>query len=166
MKKVLFVCLILFIAGIACKKEDIGGGGLCACSPITGPQLDLVIKNTAGDDLLDPKIAGAYSKDKIQLYRKYANGKVVPVDFTIRPTFLYNTEKFNYQTLHAEAYSALQASADNIMYLNLGGDKIYELKLILTQQKYNLDRLLIDNQDAEKDKSNVAKYVTIFYLTK
>lgn len=165
MKKILLVCVVLFITSVACKKENIGGGGLCACSPITGPELNLVIKNNAGDDLLSDKTVGYYSKDKIQLFRKDENGKVIPIDFAIRPPFSYGDEKFMYNSLFAAANIFLKKDNNNIIYLKLGEGKIYELKLSFNQQKYDVDKLLIDNKEAEKAQGNVVKYVTIFYLT-
>jgi len=163
MKKILFVCMILFIASVACKKEDVGGGGLCACSPMQVPSLNLVIKNSAGADLLSDKTTGYYDKNKIQLTRKDAAGKTIAIDFNIRPPFSYGNEKFNYNYLYIPV-SFLQA-ADNLIYLKLGDGKTYELNIALNEGKYNLNTLMIDNKEAVKDNGNVAKYTTIFYLT-
>jgi hypothetical protein len=59
----------------------------------------------------------------------------------------------------------LQKPADNIIYLKLGEGKLYELNVQLNKGKYAIEKLLIDNKEAEKDKGNVAKYAAIFYLT-
>jgi hypothetical protein len=165
MKKIIIVCVILFIANVGCKKTNIDGGGLCACSPVTAPELNLVIKNTAGDDLLNDKTAGAYSKDKIELFRKDGNGNIVPLNFSIRPPFSYGNEKFNFNLLTVPSISYLQTSDNNIVYLKLGEGKLHELSLQLNQGKYDLEKLLIDNKAAAKDTGNVAKYASIFYLT-
>jgi hypothetical protein len=163
MKKILLVCMVLFIASVACKKEDVGGSGLCACSFIAAPSLNLVIKNSAGGDLLSDKTTGYYDKSKIQLTRKDATGKETAVDFDIRTPFSYGNEKFNYNQLYIPV-GFLQA-ADNTVYLKLGDGKTYELKITLNQQRYELEKVFIDNKEADKDQGNVAKYKTIFYLT-
>jgi hypothetical protein len=163
MKKILFVCMVIFIASVACKKEDVGGGGLCACTVLAAPSLNLVIKNSAGSDLLSDKTTGYYEKSKIQITRKDASGKVSVVDFNIRAPFSYGNEKFNYNYLNIPI-SFLQA-ADNTVYLKLGDGKTYELKITLNEQKYGLEKVLIDNKEVEKDQGNVAKYTTIYYLT-
>lgn len=164
MKKFLFVCAILFIANLGCKKTNIDGGGLCACSPARAPELNLVVKSKTGGDLLDEKIAGAYSKDKIKLYQKSADGKETPVNFSIRPPFSYDNEKFNFNMIFV-SLNFLRNSTNTKFYLKLGDDKLYELSLSLNDGKYDLSKLLIDNKEIEKDKGSVSKYVTIFYLT-
>ena len=163
MKKILFVCMILFIASVACKKEDVGGGGLCACSPIQVPTINLVIKNSSGGDLLSDKTNGYYDKNKIQLTRKDATGKTITVDFNIRTPFSYGNEKFDYHYLSIPV--GFLQTTDNLIYLKLGDSKTYELKIALNQGKYDLNTLLIDNKEAVKENGNVAKYTTIFYLT-
>ncbi|ETZ21826.1 hypothetical protein [Pedobacter sp. V48] len=164
MKKFLFVCAILFIANLGCKKNNLGGGGLCACSPERGPELNLVVKSSTGTDLLDEKITGAYSKDKIKVFQKTADGKETPVVFAVRPPFSYGDEKFNFNTIYV-SLNFLRTSTNDKFYLKLGDDKIYELSLSLNESKYDLSKLLIDNKEIEKDKSNIANYVTVFYLT-
>jgi|GEM_PF-698799 len=166
MKKFILVCAILFIANAGCKKMNVdGGGGLCGCSPArTGPQLNLVIKNAAGDDLLDNKSAGAYTKDKIELFRKDADGKVIPILFAIRPPFSYGDEKFKFNQLTTFEMSHIKSSSNNVIYLKLA-DKTYELTLQTKENPYLLDRVLIDQKEAERDSGTVAKYTVIFYLS-
>ena len=163
MKKILLICMVLFIASVACKKENVGGGGLCACSPVQVPSLNLVVKNSAGTDLLSDKTTGYYDKTKIEVSRKDAAGKTTAVDFAIRPPFAYGSEKFTYNQLYIPV-SFLQTT-DNVIYLKLGNGKAYELKVVLNKEKYALSKLLIDDKEAVKDNGNVAKYTTIFYLT-
>jgi len=163
MKKILLISMVLFVASVACKKENVGGGGLCACSPVQVPSLNLVIKNSAGTDLLSDKTTGYYNKSKIEVNRRDAAGKVTAVDFAIRPPFAYGNEKFMYNQLYIPV-SFLQTT-DNLIYLKLGNGKTYKLKIVLNQDKYTLNKLLIDDQEAVKDNGNVAKYATVFYLT-
>jgi hypothetical protein len=165
MKKTIIVCAILFIANVGCKKTNVDGGRLCACSPVRVPQLNLVIKNNAGDDLLNNKTSGAYSKDKIELFKKDANGNVIPIAFNIMPPFSFADEKFSFSFLHSAAISYLQTANDNIIYLKLGEGKLHELNVQLNQGKYGVEKLLIDNKAAVKDTSNLTKYESVFYLT-
>lgn len=166
MKKFVLVCIVLFIANIGCKKSNIGGGGLCACSPIiVGPELYLVIKNNAGEDLLNTKTTGAYTKDKIELYRKDETGKVLPIAFFIRLPFDYGNEKFAFNQLYVGGVGNTQKSPDNTLFLKLGDNKLYQLNLTLNQGLYKVEKVLIDNKEAEKDNGTVAKYLPIFYLT-
>lgn len=162
MKKIIIVCVILFIANVACKKTNIDGGGLCACSPMRSPELNLVIKNNAGDDLLNSQTTGAYSKDKIELFKKDGNGNAIPINFGIRPPFSNGNEKFNFNFLSASGITYSQTANDNIIYLKLGEGKLHELALQVSQEGLKLS---IDKIEAKKDTSNVARYAYIFYLT-
>ncbi|MET1053820.1 MAG: hypothetical protein ABWY16_00795 [Pedobacter sp.] len=165
MKKFILVCAILFIVNAGCKKMNLDGGGACGCSPVqVGLQLNLVVKNVAGDDLLDDKVAGAYTRDKIELYRKDSGGKTVPILFAIRPPFSYGDEKFKFSELSLLDSSYVPNSAGSVLYLKLG-DKTYELTLQAKPNTYTIEKVLIDQKEAEKDNGTVAKYSTIFYLT-
>jgi hypothetical protein len=160
MKKFLIILMVIFIADVGCKKENIGGGGLCGCSPIVGPYLNLAIKNSAGADLLNSQTPTAYTKENIEVFRKDANGKAIPVNFSIMPEFGYGNEKFNFKTLHVYLDAVPLQSGDFIFYLKLGGTKVYTLDLNMSMQK-----LLIDSKEAERDKGTVAQFTTIYYLT-
>ena len=162
MKKFLIVCMILFTAGVGCKKMDYGGGDLCACSPIEAPGLNLVIKNSAGDDLLSEKTVGAYTKDNIQLFRKDVNGKVIPINFSIRPPSTFGEQKFNFNFLYAPELNSLQTQTDKTVYLKLGGGEPYELLLDLS--KPGEGSLFINKKAAEREKGAVSLYLPIFYL--
>lgn len=164
MKKFFLISIVLFIVSIGCKKDNVGGTGLCACSPVRGPELNLVIKNVAGDDLLNDKTAGAYTKESISLYRKDASDKIIPLDFTIRPGFSYGEQKFNFNLLNLGNLGFLQQRPAEIIYLKLGGQEAQELYLQLNQGKYAVDKLTIGNKEALKDSGDVAKYVDIFYM--
>jgi hypothetical protein len=165
MKKFILVCVILFIANVGCKKMNIDGGGACGCSPVqAGLQLNLVINNGAGDDLLNDKVAGAYTRDKIELYRKDSGGKAIPIIFAIRPPFSYGDEKYKFSQLSSFDSTYVPNSAGSVIYLKLG-DKTYELTMQAKPNSYTIDRVLIDQKEAEKDNGTVAKYSTIFYLT-
>jgi hypothetical protein len=159
MKKFILVILAIFIAGAACKKP------LCGCSPMQQPELMLVIKNAAGSDLLNDKNTGAYAKSNIQLFKKDASGNAVQLGFNIRPPFSYGNENFNFNTLFATGLSGIKQSGESI-YLKLGNDPAYELKIQFSNTLPKLDKLFINNNEAEKDNGTVLKYMDIFYLTK
>lgn len=164
MKKFLTICVILFITNLGCKKMGIDGSGTCACSPVKGPELYLVIKNNAGEDLLNEKTTGAYTKDKIELFRKDVDGKKIPLNFGIRPTFLYGDKKFNFNQLFSGDIMFLQKTGNNIIYLKLGADKVYELNLELHKEFYEIAKITIDKKEAEQDKDTFGKKIPIFYL--
>ena len=164
MKKFLLICAVLFVVNVGCKKMNIGGEGLCACSPMRGPELNLVIQNEAGLDLLATANTGSYPKEKIQLYKKDAEGKVVPLNFGIRSPFSYGDENFTKYFLFSNDLRSSSATGNSIIFLKLG-DKVYELNLLFNKEKFDVDRLLIDNKEVQKDKGTVANYLSIFYLT-
>jgi hypothetical protein len=165
MKKFLIISILLFIINVGCKKENVGGGNLCACSPARGPELNLVIKNNAGGDLLNDKTTGAYIKDQIAVYRKDGNSKIIPMDFAIRPAFSYGDQKFGFNSLYLGNLNFLQKTPAEVVYLKLGEKEAQELHIQLNQGKYAVEKLLIDQKEAVKDSGAVAKYADIFYLT-
>ncbi|WP_139298283.1 hypothetical protein [Pedobacter hartonius] len=165
MKKFVLVSLILFLANVGCKKMNADGGRLCGYSPIAAPALNLVIKDSAGKDLLDEKTAGAYSKDKIRLFRKDAAGKTIPVVFYVSPPFSYGDEKFSFDLLYVPVITDVQNPAENRMFLKLGDSDLYELNLKVSKAKPELENLIIDQKEADKDEGSVMKYLSIFYLT-
>jgi hypothetical protein len=162
MKKFLIICLLLFTASVGCKKMDIDGGGLCACSPITGPQMFLGVKNAAGDDLLNGKTTGAYTKETIQVFRKDGEGRVVPIYFDIRAPFAYGNDQTKTYLLQLPDLNFLKPSTMNTIYLKLGESALYELELDLA--KYGEEKVFINKKEAERDKDG-KNLPPIFYLT-
>ncbi len=161
MKKFILICCVIFIAGMGCTKV----APLCGCSPMQQPELMLVIKNADGADLLSDKSVGAYAKNNIQLFKKDASGNAVQLEFYIRPPFSYGNENFSFNSLYANGLSSIKQSGESI-YLKLGNEPAYELKLQFNSTQPKIDKLFINNNEAEKDNSTVVKYVDIFYLTK
>jgi hypothetical protein len=167
MKKFILVCAILFIANVGCKKMNLDGGGVCGCLPIEGPEFNLVIKNSAGDDLLSSSTAGPYSKDNIQMYRKDNEGKMIPILFAIRPPFSYGDEKFKYNFLYTTNIRISANTQTDHIYLKLGNDQPYEMTLHLKSNgRLSVQRLLIDQKETEKEADNLSKYASFFYLNK
>jgi len=161
MKKFILASLILFIAGVGCKRVN----PLCGCSPMQPPELMLAIKNAAGNDLLDNKTVDAFSQDKIKLFKKDANGNETQIAFYIRPPFAYGNDNFSYYSLYSIGFP-YSSSGQGTFYLKLGDAPAYELNAQLNSSKNRLEKLLIDSKEAEKDNGAIAKYTTIFYLTK
>ena len=167
MKKILIAFIALFVINLGCKKmSDVDR--LCACSLVSNqPYLSLVIKNNNGNDLLNATTAGAFTKEKIQLYRKDASGAIKQIDFAIRPSFSYGTNQlFNYNQLVSVEIAILAKSINDTFYLKLGDDKLYELNLNINNAK--LEKLLIDQQEAPVEiagKSN-SNYVNTIYAMK
>ncbi len=150
MKKILIVLMVIFIANLGCKKANIGGGGLCACSILSGPSLGLVIKNNNDIDLLNPKNTGYFDKNQIQLYSKDANNVIKQLNFDIRQPFTYtNSLKLDYYQLVSWEIPLLSKSIENTFYLKLGDSKLYELNLKVNST--NVEKLLIDKTEATKE---------------
>ncbi|MFD2583596.1 hypothetical protein ACFSR6_13945 [Pedobacter vanadiisoli] len=153
MKKFLIILSAIFIVGLGCKKENIGGGGLCACSVLPGPSLMLVIKNSSDVDLLSPTSTGYFEKAKIQLYSKDANNVIKQLNFDIKQPFTYtNDAKITYYQLVSYEITRLSKSIDNTFYLKLGDAKVYELNLKVGNN--SIDKLLIDKIEAVKELPN------------
>ncbi|WP_412466076.1 hypothetical protein [Pedobacter sp. KLB.chiD] len=165
MKKILIVLSLLFIINLGCKKENVGGGGLCACSPVSPPPLSLVIKNKADVDLLNPKTTGYFDKTRIQLFARDANNVVKPISFEIRQPFTYTANlKLDYYQLISNEIPYLAKSPDQTFYLKLGDNMLYELNLKVTNNI--VDKLLIDKIEAPKEfqTGNNSYLDTIFRL--
>lgn len=150
MKKILIVLVVIFIANLGCKKANVGGGGLCACSPITTQPLILIIKNSADVDLLSPKTTGYFDKNQIQLYSKDANNVIKQISFEIRQPFTYgNNQKIDYYQFTSGEIPYLSKSIENTFYLKLGDNKLYELNLKVNNNR--IEKLLIDKAEAPKE---------------
>lgn len=165
MKKILIAFLTLFIINLGCKKID-DGGGLCACSLMPATSLSFIIKNSAGEDLLNAATPGAYTNNQIQLLSKDANGSIKQVSFFIRPSFSYGNEKFNFNQIFSEEIAALAKTTKNSLYLKLGNDEPRLLRM--TVGDYKVEKLLIDNIElplAINTPTNYSYLNSIFALT-
>jgi hypothetical protein len=171
MKKLIIVFVILFIANLSCKKDEDGGGDIpnCGCSSPQYPYLNLVIKSSSGDDLLNANNSGSFSNGQIQFYYKEANGSIRDIIYTIKSPFSYgNTgEKFIYYQLYSTDIVTIAKTSSAIFYLKLG-NTTYELSLELDQQPVVtvVSKLLIDKKEATKETGSIKNYLAgnIFYL--
>ncbi|WP_316831234.1 hypothetical protein [Pedobacter aquatilis] len=152
MKKFLLILLTLFTVTLSCKK--IGGGGLCACSPVSEATFALTIKGASGVDLLNPETTGYFDINKVQIYLK-ENNTVKQISFNINKPFTITADsKVTYYQLISYELPRLAKSLDNTFYLKLGDDKLYELNLKVNSN--SIDKLLIDKKDAPKEFPNAA----------
>ena len=149
MKKFLAAFLLIFIVNLGCKKMDVGGGGLCACSLMPQPILSLLIKNSANADLLNSATTGYFDKSKIQFYYKDANNLVKQLNFGISQPFTYSNDlKVTYYQLVSYEIGML-AKNINTFYLKLGDGKVYELSLKVNNTV--IEKLLIDTVEIPKE---------------
>jgi len=164
MKKIIIAFIVIFVANLGCKKIS-NTDGLCACSPMSYPGISLVIKNAAHLDLLNPVNKEAYALSQIKLFQKDDKGGEQQVSFSLRPTFTYGSEKFNYYQLYSEQMIALARTKQQIFYLKLADGTPYELNLELKEGMPDAGKLLIDKKEAPKETGELAKYNGgIFYL--
>jgi hypothetical protein len=164
MKKFVIAFLILLATNLSCKKEN----PICACiHPPSIPYLNLVIKNVAGDDLLNSNNTGSFSNGQIQFYYKDANGSVKDVQYQIRVPFFYGNanDKFIYNQLYSTDIITVAKTGPTVFYLKLGENAPYELSLELDQQSV-VSKLLIDKKEASKENSTPLSLMNIFYLLK
>ncbi len=166
MKKFLIVLAMIIAANIGCKKIDIGGDGLCACSPISYPSLSLVIKNSIGADMLNGKTPGSFAVNQIQLYAMESNGTKKNINFSIRPPFSYGTDQYIFYQIYSEQIVALATSATSNFYLKLGDNREYKLNLQVNSASKRVEKVLIDDVQANIETGAVANYSysKIFFL--
>jgi hypothetical protein len=164
MKKSIIVLIVLFTVNLACKKENIGGGGLCACSLVPNPRLNLVVKSATGTDLLNPETTGYFSASQIQLYYLGQNGNSIPVKFVVRQPFSYGNNKFLYYQIFSEEIATLAKNKTQSFYLKLGTQAPHELNLEVNYTTRRVEKLLINKVDSPVDNA-LLNYVDIFYLT-
>ncbi|RZL40836.1 MAG: hypothetical protein EOO93_30675 [Pedobacter sp.] len=165
MKKFLAVLIIVFLANLGCKKLD-DNDKVCACSPISEPTVVLVVKNATSADMLNPTTTGYFANNNIQLYY-LEGGSQKKLNFYVRPTFSYGSDKFNYYQLHSSDIIRQSLTDNKELYLKLGSNEPMKLALELgVDKKYQVAKLLVDNKEAVAEKGNVSSYVpNIFYIT-
>ena len=166
MKKFILALTIIFVANLGCKKI-IDSEKPCACSPIFYPSLNFVIKNTAGDDYLNTKTTGSFSKDNIQLYYKEPSGNIKQVQFLIRQPFSYGSEQFKYFYLRSEEILAINNSLNPVFYIKLGNNVPYEVKIEFDKNKNKVEKLTINNNEAVAATGTLINYQdgNMFYFT-
>lgn len=165
MKKFLAVLAIVFLANLGCKKLDVNDG-LCACSPVTEPTVVLVVKNAAGADMLNPATNGYFTNSNIQLYYQESGGLLKQLNFYVRPSFSYGSDKFNYYQLHTTDILKNVVANNRSFYLKLGNNNPLKLDFELkATEKYKVIKLLVNDVEAQAETGAVAAYVpNIFYV--
>jgi len=166
MKKFIIACLVIFTASIACKKEDIGGGGLCACSPIAETTLQLAVKNAAGQDLLDAKLSGSYTEKQIQLFQKDSNGNIKQIQFNISPPISFDSQKFDFYQIRSSQIARLALeNATQVFYLKLGDREPLEISLSVNLDKRKVEKLVIDKKEIPAVSGGISNYLSLFAVS-
>ena len=140
MKKFFIICAIVILSGLSCKK-------ICACDPAQAA-LFLVVKNAAGQDMLDPATPNYFSKDQVSLIAEGPTGKS-PLSFLVR-----RPEEWlglnNYFIYVSPIAAAVHFSPD--LYLKLGNQNEYILHITITKDGRNIAQLLIDGKNIPASK--------------
>ena len=147
MKKLFIVCTIVILSGLSCKK-------ICACDPAQAA-LFLVIKNTAGQDMLNPATPNYFTKDQVSLIAESPTGKS-PLPFHLR-----RPEEWlglnNYFIYVSPIGAAVGFSPE--IYLKLGNQNQYTLHITITKDGRRIAQLLIDGKNIP-----VSKKPDLFYF--
>ncbi|WP_199137400.1 hypothetical protein [Pedobacter sp. ASV12] len=166
MKKFLIVCFLLFTVSVACKKENVGGDKLCACSLLAAPTLQLAVKGAEGKDLLNTTVSGSYSEGQIQLYQKDNVGNMKQIQFRIREPFNAGNEKFGYYQIEsAQVISLASQNANQVFYLKLGNRAPLEISMTIQQDKRMIGKLLIDKQEVPVVSDYIAKFANVYAIS-
>jgi hypothetical protein len=164
MKKILIAFAVLVVVNLACKKLS-DHEPLCACSPVSYPGFNLVVKNAAGTDLLDVALAGAFKKDQIQLFQKDAGGTIKQIEFQIRLPFSYGNDKFAYHFLQSYEITRLMSINGQQFYLKLGDQPAMEISFVGNNGTKLLEKVLINQKEIPLETTGAAQYIgPIFYL--
>ena len=92
MKKLLFLSVVVITClYLSCCK--------CGPRPSPPPSIHLVVKNVAGEDLLNPLVNGSYSKAEIKLYKKFGASTTKSIQFDISPPLPVGYPKTDYYRL-------------------------------------------------------------------
>lgn len=167
MKKILFVLFVVFATNLGCKKMDTGDR-LCACSPITTPPLTLVVKGANGVDMLSPGTNGYFAVNNIKLY--YQDGSTErQIQFRLNPPFSYGNaanEKFEFYQLHSsDLLNFLSSANPPNVYLKLGSGEPRQIKATMSDQKYKVAKLVVNNVEATAETGAVKNVLpNIFYF--
>lgn len=155
----------MFMAMMGCMKSETIEPGLCACSPVELPGVNLVVQNEAGADLLDETAEQFYSKEDINIFGIDRDGKQIDMVFSIRPPFTYKDTKFEYYTIVLPHVYSLKKEFDNKIFIRLGEGDPYELTLIFDGDSGIVKELLIDDEESQQVEEEFAKGSPIFFLT-
>ncbi len=166
MKKFLIVCFLLFTVSVACKKENVGGDALCACSLMAAPTLQLAVMGNEGKDLLNTTISGAYGEGQIQLYQKDNAGNMKQIQFRIKAPFNAGNEKFGYYQIEsAEIIALVNQNANQVFYLKLGSRAPLEISMSMQQDKRLINKLLIDKKEVAVVSDYIAKFGNLYAIS-
>lgn len=161
MRKLLVILAVLASLNLSCEPK-------CGCAPPPPAiPLRLVVKSVSGEDLLNPNTAGSFSLNEIQLYKKSADGKNVPIKFDIGRPVPAGADKIDfYQIVSSELKqygSGTNWFSTDIPYLQFRDEQ--PLKVLIQFDSNRKIDLYLNGYAALKESK--APYDNIlFYFTK
>ena len=165
MKNFFFLLLVISSIQFSC----------CKCEPPPpqyGPifSFNLVVKNLAGEDLLNPATIGGYNKDEIKLYNQKIDGSKKVITFTINKPLIAGNDKLDYFQLNSTQIMPPSGEKKDITYLQFRDETPYIINLI-TRTNYNgirsdIMELSINYNQIERDTKLKDHINALFYFTK
>lgn len=158
MKKLLILCAILININYACK---------CGCAEPAPYVINLVVKNVAGNDLLDPTTSGFYSIADIKLY-KIDNGVKTPLQFEIQMPITSGSSKIQFYRLVSDQLGGYSSSPNHyttsIPYIQFKDEEPYKVA-VQFDAKWKQMSLYANGYEMQRDESWPVRN-SLFYFTK
>jgi hypothetical protein len=165
MKKLLVVFAIIVSLNLACDKR------MCGCFNPPPLTFNLVVRDAQDKDLLNPAMAGGFSKEKLKLYKVEADGSHTPLKFDINKPIPTGNTKINYYQLVSPDLATFERSHPNtgyytkVAYLQFGSETPYKVDLAYDQRHHKLD-LNLNGIEVPKDEKMLPFLNTLFYFSK
>ncbi len=158
MKKLLILSVFIVSLNIACK---------CGCAEPAPYVVNLVIKNIAGNDLLDPTTSGFYSIADIKLY-KIDNGVKTPLRFEIQMPITSGSSKIQFYRLVSDQLGGYSSSPNHyttsIPYIQFKDEEPYKVA-VQFDAKWKQMSLYANGYEMLRDESWPVRN-SLFYFTK
>ena len=168
MKKFFLLLVVIPSIHLSCTK--------CGCDmppPLTSRSIfsfNLVVKNIAGQDLLNPEISGGYKKEEIKLYNQKADGSKKAITFTINKPLIAGNDKLDYFQLNSSQIMPSQGEKKDITYLQFRDETPYIVDLLTTSNfggnRSDFMELSINYEQIERDVTLKEYINALFYFTK
>jgi hypothetical protein len=162
MKNFFFLLIVISNIHLSCK---------CGCElvPVSAKtccdvsSFNLVVKNAAGEDLLNPKTIGSYKTDEIKLYNQKADGTRKTISFTINQPKIGQNYKLDYFQLNSIKILPSYGNRD-VTYLQFR-DETPCMVEISSSGNYLIE-LSINREKIERDEKLKEYINALFYFTK
>ncbi len=122
-----------------------------------------MVKNAAGDDLLNPKTIDSYKTDEIKLYNQKADGTKKAISFTINQPKVGGSYKLDYFQLNSIKILPSYGNRD-ITYLQFRDETPCLVEI--SSSGNNLIELSINQEKIEQDEKLKEYINALFYFTK